>query len=149
MLTIKNLTKRTVIFNLPHEDACSPTVCTCSRAKTGVVDHDKATGDRKVRAVNQRLAHAITLFPKGTKGDDGKTPLDERSNLLDGVGSVLAIQQAKARGEILVTFTANEAPPAAPVEATPEAAPAATSSQPAYTTEAAMESPKFSKKSKE
>lgn len=119
MLTIKNLTKRTIVFNLPHDKACSDTVCTCSRVKAGVVDLDPKTGDRKVRAVNQRLAHAITLFPKGTLGDavEGQTErpsLDTVTDLLDGVGRVPEVAQARARGEISWTHTPDtKAEPAA------------------------------------
>ncbi len=129
MITLKNLSKRTVIFNLPHAVACSETVCTCSRVKAGVVDHDKVTGDRKVRAVNQRLGHSVTLFPKGTRhaivGPDGKPSgdyesLDEATDLLDGVALVSEIVQAKARFEIEITRQPNAAPaPASPAASSP------------------------------
>ena len=113
MITIQNLTKRTLVFNLPHAEACSETVCTCSRVKAGVVDHDKATGERTVRAVNQRLAHAIMLFPRGTTGDKG-VPLDVVSNLLDGVARVTDVKQAQMRREIAITYAAPPAPEPSP-----------------------------------
>lgn len=125
MLTIRNLTKRTVIFNLPHAFACSDTVCTCSRAKGGVQEHDPITGERKVRAVNHRLAASITLMPKGMTGPgpigpDGKpgpvVRLDEASGLLVNVARVPDVKAAKARGEIELSISAAKEVDAPPKE---------------------------------
>lgn len=127
MITIQNFTKRTLVFNLPHAEACSETVCTCSRVKAGVVDHDKATGERTVRAVNQRLAHAITLFPRGTKGDKG-APLDVVSNLLDGVARVPDVKHAQMRREIAITSVVPPAP-----EPSPESPPTPGPTSPTFT----------------
>lgn len=150
MITLKNLSKRTVIFNLPHAFACSETVCTCSRMKVGVTDHDKASGDRKVRAVNQRLAHSVTLLPRGSKADpkpvakgekaSTPAPLDQVSGLLDGVARVPEIVEAAARGEIEITRQPNAvAPEAAPAE------PAAAEPLPATSSDAtAADSPRVS-----
>lgn len=127
MLTIRNLTKRTLVFNLAHEFACSATVCTCGRMKVGVQEHDKRTGERRVRAVHQRLAASITLFPKGTRSDDGKRAIDQAEGLLVNVARVPEIQAAKARGEIEIKVVAEkkaEAPPGAkgaPKAPTPKA----------------------------
>ncbi len=137
MITLKNLTKRTVIFNLPHAVACSEDTCTCSRVKVGVVDHDKVSGDRTVRAVNQRLGHSVTLFPKGTTDAKGK-PIDEVSGLLDNVAQVSEVRQAKARFEIEIR---RDAPVAAPA-ATPAAAPVqAAAPRPALVSTAASADP--------
>lgn len=114
MLTIRNLTKRTVVLNLPHAEACSETQCTCSRVKVGVEDLDPITGERKVRAVNQRLGASVTLFPKGSRGQKGEE-LD-RVDVLDTVRRVQDVISAERRGEIRV----EEAAKPKPVEPAPE-----------------------------
>lgn len=101
MLTIRNLSKRTVVLNLPHASACSETVCTCSRMKVGVEEHDPVSGARTVRAVNQRLGASVTLFPKGMRGAKGE-PLDKADGLLDTVANTPDVIGAERRGEIAV-----------------------------------------------
>lgn len=99
MLTIKNLSKRTQVFNLPHEVACSETSCGCSRAKVGVTDLDPKTGEKKVRAVNKRIPASVTLQPKGHAGD-------EVGGLVDGASRVPEIVNAIRLGTLTTKITA-------------------------------------------
>ncbi len=126
MITIRNLSKRTVVLNLAHEHACSPTVCTCGRQKVGVQEHDPKTGDRVVRKVNQRIPASVTLFPKGTRetvpgpvGDDGKPgppvvmKLDEARDLLDNVARLPLVKKHVDDGTLKVEPQPQAAEPAA------------------------------------
>lgn len=99
MLTLKNLSKRTQVFNLPHEVACSETSCGCSRAKVGVTDLDPKTGEKVVRAVNKRIPASVTLQPKGHPGDtvDG---------LVDGAARVQEIVNAVRMGTLSTAIKA-------------------------------------------
>lgn len=117
-----------MIFNLAHETACSDTHCMCARQKHGVQEHDKTTGDRRVRAINKRVPASITLFPKGhndtvdkraigaEKADYQQIPLDRVSGLIPTIRNVPEIAAALRKGEITIT---DDPAPEAPAEAKP------------------------------
>lgn len=126
MITLQNLTKRTVVLNLTHAYACSPTECTCDRMKVGVQEHDKITGDRRVRAQTQRVPASITLFPKGHREHkpvavaDGESPkvevveLDRVTDLLDNVQRLPEVKAMVDRGELKIIVQKPEPEAAAP-----------------------------------
>lgn len=116
MITIRNLTKRTVVLNLPHATACSPTECTCGKQKVGVQDHNPVTGDRVVRAVHQRIPASVTMFPKGTM--DGDWPIDRAYNLIDHVRRVPEVVNAVAAGDLEIIVQKDEV--RRPTKAKPE-----------------------------
>lgn len=119
MITIRNLTKGSVVFNLPHAFACSEDACTCTRTKVGVEEHNPKTGDRAIRHVNRRLGASITLFPKGHRdaGKDAKW-LDRVTDLPPHVRRVPEIANALRAGKIAI----DDQVPAAPTTPAADAA---------------------------
>lgn len=107
MVTLKNLSKRMVVINLPHEMACSEERCFCGRMKVGVTELNKDTGEREVRALNKRLPGSLTLCAAGTEGS-------EIAGLPDKIARLPDVKRAKADGELAWELEEAAPTPAAP-----------------------------------
>ena len=62
MVSIRNKTKRTKIFNLPHRYACADK-CLCERAEFRSETHNPRSGERGVRVLNRQLCASVHILP--------------------------------------------------------------------------------------
>lgn len=115
---LKNLTKRMVTFNLPHDVVCTEQQCLCSRRVTGVQQHDPATGEKTVQAFKKRLADSVTLTAAGTEGDTVE-------GLPDGVFNVPEIRAAQRTVPPTIELTRSEVQKSAPAPTSNQPAPKA------------------------
>lgn len=67
-MKLKSRTKRTQVFNLPHDVVCGD-VCLCQTVQHKSVDHNPKTGEVGIRHSDRLVAASVHLAPGGESDD--------------------------------------------------------------------------------